>query len=517
MKKILLLIGGMWAITAYGQFPDVVDSTFGNNGVAIFSPSATVNNVVGSAMVSTNDGTLVAGTTDGANDDIFVLKVDKNGKPDSSFFGSGKVIYDPQLGANDQVYNMDVQPDGKILLCGRTQGQTYTQSLVMRLNPDGSLDSTFNQQGWLKFSFVGNNNSAYKVRWYDNVIYVACSSTINNSSFIYMAALEDNGNFYGDFGMFGFEIININGNDKEVFRDFEITPNKEIVVLGTTNDGVKTHQFVQKVDSEGYIMNGFGTNGTYLYNTNNAVSLRGLELAPNGSIYLAGFENTGDFAGAIIKLTSGGQLDNTFASGNGKAFFNVTNKTESERFLDIKYVNDTVIHVLGMYTDDNNISHALTVVYKSNGLLNTNYLGNGYAYYTAPAGYNTYSFNDVCVNSDGSLVFVGQVIDDNLGASQVIMRKMKKYVPPTVYIGDKVFTDNSISLFPNPTSGVLQVKSLLKINDIRVYNTTGSLQAVLPGTIDNRYHLPAHLPGGLYYLMLNTSEGMHTEKILLQR
>lgn len=517
MKKILLLIGGMWAITAYGQFPDVVDSTFGNNGVAIFSPSATVNNVVGNAMVSTNNGTLIAGTTDGANDDIFVLKVDKNGKPDSSFFGSGKVIYDPQIGANDQVYHMDVQPDGKILLCGRTQGQTYTQSLVMRLNPDGSLDSTFNQSGWLKYNYVGNNNAAYKVKWYDNVIYVACSSTINNSSFIYLTALEDNGNFYSDFGMLGFEILNINSNDKEVFRDFEITPNKEIVVLGTTNDGMKTHQFVQKVDSEGYIMNSFGTNGTYLYNTNNPVSLSRLELAPNGSIYLGGFEKTGDFAGLIIKLTSAGQLDNSFASGNGKAFFNVTTKTEDERFYNIKYVNDTVIHLLGRYTDENNMNHGLTVVYKSNGLLNTNYFGNGYAYYSAPAGYNTHTFNDVCVNSDGSIVYVGEVIDDNKGTDQVILTKVKKYVPPTVSINNVIAGSNQVDVYPNPSNGLVRFKSDIELNKIKVVNSAGILMDETQLGAGMTYQFPTHVPTGLYYLVLSGTDKTYVEKIVLQR
>lgn len=513
----MLLIGGMGAMTAYGQFPDMVDSTFGKNGMEIYSPSKTVNNILGNVVLTGNDGMLMCGTTDGAKDDIFVLKVDKDGKPDTSFFGTGKVIYDPQIGANDQVYHMDVQPDGKILLCGKTDGQTYTQGLVMRLNPDGTLDQTFNQKGWLGFSWGGNHNTGYKVKWHDGIIYIVAGYTINNSSFLYMIALEEDGNYYSDFGLMGFEYINISGNDKETFRDFEITPNKEILVLGTTNDGNKTYQFVQKVDSEGYVMNSFGNNGTYLYQTVNNASLMKMSLAPNGSIYLAGFENTGGLSGLIVKLTAAGQLDNTFASGNGKAMFNITGKVEDERFMNIEYINDTTIHLFGRYRDENNVNYALTAVYKSDGSLNTNYFGKGYTYFSSPANYNTYTFYDMVRQSDGRLVFAGMTIDDNQGASHVTLARLKKHVPPSVYIGGKAAADNIISLFPNPTNGMLRVKSLLKINDIRVYNTTGSLQAVLHGTMDNRYQLPAHLPGGLYYLLLNTSEGMHTEKILLQR
>jgi uncharacterized delta-60 repeat protein len=518
MKKLMLLIGGMWAMTAYGQLPDMVDSTFGNNGVEIYSPSATVNNNVGNAVVSTNDGTLIAGTTDGANDDIFVLKVDKNGQPDTSFFGTGKVVYDPQIGANDQVYYMDVQPDGKILLCGRTDGQTYSQCLVMRLNPDGTLDSTFNQKGWMTFTWIGNNNTARMIKWHEDIIYVACSSTINNSSFVYFAALEEDGNHYSGFGMFGFEVINISGNDKEYFRDFEITPNKDILVLGTTFDGVKTYQFVQKLDSTGYKVNSFGTSGTYLYNTvNSSVALNAMDLGPDGSIYLGGFEKMGGDAAVIVKLTPSGQLDNTFASGNGKAFFNVTAKAENERFANIRYVNDTTIYLVGTYVDENTNRYALSVVYKNNGSLNTNYFGNGYEYYAAPSGYNTPTLDDIVMHSNGSIVLVGEAIDDNKGTDQVLLRKLKKYIPPTVNISKVIAGGNEVNVYPNPTNGAVRLNTNIELNNIKVVNSAGILMHQAEIGADMTYQFPAHVPTGLYYLVLSGADGMYVEKILLQR
>lgn len=514
----MLLIGGMGAITAYGQLPDMVDSTFGTNGVAVYSPSATVNNNIGNAVVTTNDGMLIAGTTDGAQDDIFVLKLDKNGKPDSSFFGSGKVVYDPQIGANDQVYHMDVQPDGKILLCGRTQGQTYTECLVMRLHPDGSLDSTFNQKGWMKFVWIGNNNTARMVKWHDNKIYVACSSTINTNSFIYLTVLEDNGNHSSDFGMFGFEVINISGNDKEYFRDFEITANKDILVLGTTYDGVKTHQFVQKLDSTGYKMNSFGTNGTYLYNTvNTSVALNAMDLGLDGSIYLGGFEKMGGDAAVIVKLTPSGQLDNTFASGNGKAFFNVTAKAEDERFANIMFVNDTTIYLVGTYVDSNTNRHALSVVYKNNGSLNTNYFGAGYKYFPAPAGYDFPTLDDICLLSDGNIVLVGEAVDDNKGTDQVVLRKLKKYIPPTVSISKVISGGNEVSVYPNPTNGVVKFNSDIELNKIKVVNSAGILMDAAELGAGMAYQFPAHVPTGLYYLVLSGTDKTYVEKIVLQR
>ena len=58
----------------------------------------------------------------------------------------GAVDFDfrSQWGANDRVYDLAVQQDGKILLCGKfTQVDGEGRRRIARLNPDGSLDSSF--------------------------------------------------------------------------------------------------------------------------------------------------------------------------------------------------------------------------------------------------------------------------------------------------------------------------------------------------------------------------------------
>ncbi|HZH72774.1 MAG TPA: hypothetical protein VFD91_09805, partial [Mariniphaga sp.] len=56
---------------------------------------------------------------------------------------------------NDKVYTVVSQPDGKIVVGGNfTQFNGQTQNRISRLNPDGSLDSTFNQGG----TGIGNHS-----------------------------------------------------------------------------------------------------------------------------------------------------------------------------------------------------------------------------------------------------------------------------------------------------------------------------------------------------------------------
>jgi hypothetical protein len=52
--------------------------------------------------------------------------------------------FDPGAGANDIVFAVAVQPDGKVLIGGQfTQTNGITHNGIARLNADGSLDSVF--------------------------------------------------------------------------------------------------------------------------------------------------------------------------------------------------------------------------------------------------------------------------------------------------------------------------------------------------------------------------------------
>lgn len=59
--------------------------------------------------------------------------------------GSLDTSFDPQLGPNGPVVSIDVQPDGKIILCGNftTYNGVAGHAGIVRLNADGSLDASF--------------------------------------------------------------------------------------------------------------------------------------------------------------------------------------------------------------------------------------------------------------------------------------------------------------------------------------------------------------------------------------
>jgi uncharacterized delta-60 repeat protein len=59
--------------------------------------------------------------------------------------GSNDVTFNPGLGANDRIFQISSQPDGKILITGEfTQYNGINRNRIARLNTDGTLDENFN-------------------------------------------------------------------------------------------------------------------------------------------------------------------------------------------------------------------------------------------------------------------------------------------------------------------------------------------------------------------------------------
>ena len=120
-----------------------LDTTFNSSGIATFNVASSYDG--GTAVAVQSDGKIVVGGNgyNGSNNDFLVLRLTSTGTLDTEFNTTGKVILN--LGADDTVKDVAVQSDGKILVSGASGGQTA----FVRLNSNGSLDTTFDGDGKL--------------------------------------------------------------------------------------------------------------------------------------------------------------------------------------------------------------------------------------------------------------------------------------------------------------------------------------------------------------------------------
>ncbi len=146
-------------------------------------------NAVGFDVVVQPDGKLlVAGVTyasdsDYASHDFALVRYNPDGSLDTSFGNNGKVTTD--FGAYEIAYAIVVQPDGKIILGGASVPGALA---FARYNPDGSLDTTFDGDGKLSIPSLGQGIVTDLALDGNRIVATACDQVLNTGLVVRLTA-----------------------------------------------------------------------------------------------------------------------------------------------------------------------------------------------------------------------------------------------------------------------------------------------------------------------------------------
>ena len=198
------------------------------------------------------------------------------GMLDPSFGLGGKVLTNIGIPTNDRVeYSMTVvQPDGKILVAGRTEsGTTRTDFGVARYNTDGSLDRSFGDGGSVAIDF-GNTRDDPTGLALDSQgrVVIAGFTTELGYSFDYaVARLEADGTLDTSFAGGGKQTINF-GYYKERAYAVAVDSQDRVVLVGQ-NDSVGAATgydfFVAQLKADGTLDTSFAGDGTQIVDIGN--------------------------------------------------------------------------------------------------------------------------------------------------------------------------------------------------------------------------------------------------------
>jgi uncharacterized delta-60 repeat protein len=131
-----------------------LDATFGHGGTTITDLGS---EDVANGIALTPDGEIeVAGFTLGAHvdRDFLLARYRADGSLDTSFADQGAVKTDLG-GGDDFAENLVVDPDGRTILVGRATSSTILDMAVVRYDADGTLDRSFDGDGILTADFHG--------------------------------------------------------------------------------------------------------------------------------------------------------------------------------------------------------------------------------------------------------------------------------------------------------------------------------------------------------------------------
>lgn len=147
------------SLICFAQHPGTLDETFGDSGKVIISISNGLD--VAEAVAIQSDQKIVVvgrGFYSTTGQDFVVIRCNSDGSLDSSFGNNGIVNTDVQGNSYDGAYDLVIQPDGKILVGGYSEKNNDKRATLLKYDIDGVLDTTFGNGGKVLTSFIDNHD-----------------------------------------------------------------------------------------------------------------------------------------------------------------------------------------------------------------------------------------------------------------------------------------------------------------------------------------------------------------------
>ncbi len=474
--------------------------------------------VVGMSLVFTNTRIAPA-----------IIQYDSKGSLDPNFGFQGAVLGEFP-GGNFTATTAAIQKDGKIIVGGYFE-HGKTDFALARYNTDGSLDNSFNHDGFVTTAISPNAADycyAIAVQPDDGKIIAAGASTICNTGCPTNFAIvryNANGTPDNTFGTSGIVTTDFFSRS-DYIRSIALRDGK-IVVAGYTDNGSNTDFALARYLPNGNLDYSFSVDGKLTTNvTGNSDYARSVRIQDDGKIVAGGYSYNGsNYDFSLVRYNPDGTLDNSF-SGDGKQTtgFNSTSQD---------YCTDIIIErgasgkiIAGGYSNAaGNYDFAL-VRFLSNGTTDNSFSSNN--------GKVTINFSNssdygaaLDIGTDGKLVMAGDANYDYAVARYLLTPSVT--LPPNTNLtqaskSGKVIGTPGVEVFPNPVSTKAVVTytldkdaaisiDLLDITGKKV-KTLENGRSLLKGSYQTELNREG-LPPGIYVLRITKDSVVMTKKLVI--
>lgn len=217
-----------------------------------------------SGLIQADGKILIAGYSGaGSSSDFTLVRLNTDGLFDSSFGASGTLVV-PIGAESDELADMAIQSDGKIIAVGGTYNRsTNTDFSITRLNSNGLIDLGFGQNGKLTVA-VGQGASVDSAQSVvinaSGSIYVAGHSSTSGNFDFSLIKLTNSGALDSSFGSSGKLILPM-GSETDFLSQMAIQSDGKILLLGTIYNGLYHSVGLARVNSNGTLDQTFGSGG----------------------------------------------------------------------------------------------------------------------------------------------------------------------------------------------------------------------------------------------------------------
>ena len=289
-----------------------LDTSFGSGGK--------VTTAIGSgddfawALRIQADGKIVAAgsTWNGSNNDFAVVRYNTNGSLDTTFDTDG--IVTTAIGSSiDEAWTLGIQADDKIVVAGSTWNGSNLDIAVVRYNPNGSPDTTFGTDGIVTTAIGSGVDQVFALGIQaDDKIVVAGNSDNGINEHFAVVRYNPNGSPDTTFDTDGI-VTTVVGSGDDTARALDIKADGKIVVAGYASF-VGPYDFaVVRYNTDGSLDTTFDTDGKVTTAIGSASDeAYALGIQSDGKIVMAGFSVISNLDIAVVRYNTDGSLDSSF-------------------------------------------------------------------------------------------------------------------------------------------------------------------------------------------------------------
>ena len=450
-----------WQIAEMGA-AGVLDINYSSDGLDVQNFSTTFALGVTKTVVD-GYGRIVTMSNSGTSPyDIVVWRYLADGTLDTSFNGTGFRIFDNIAGGGgaDKGNDLAIDAYGRILIVGHSDSPSDEDIIVLRLKDDGSYDTSFSGDGiFISDSPAGGNDDdeGHGIEIDKNgKIYVAGHSrgTVPDVDAVILR-LNDDGTLDTSFSGDGI-YIHSPTNIHDYFYDLKIDGLGRIVAVGST--GPDGDGLFSRISSAGVIDTTFNGVG-YLTSDAAAGGSFGdraalIELDHEGNILTYGAGRTAGFKlrAVIWKiLSSNGTLDTTFDGDGILVPANPTGSVENVMPGGFKIDANGRFLITGQASTATD-KQMFVISLNSDGTLNTNFntTGSWLVKETAGVGYEDFA-NSISIDDRGLIVIGGVSKSGTTGSAFV--RRMYSGLTNSVGSLDTSFDSDGVQFHDNAAGG----------------------------------------------------------------
>ncbi len=303
-----------------------LDQGYGNQGISRIAIDSLLNLHDTEIDPNTGEKYLALSTVDSVTvgRNILIIRIDTLGFFDTSFAQAG--FFNLDLNFYDDPVAIEVQDDGKIMVVASTSTfqATSIETLVFRLKKTGELDSTFGNNGIVLLNPFNRTGPTDLVISGNNKIFVSGTGEDPNlipSFYNSVIKLNSNGTLDSTFGSHGTTFFNSSSSGDSYGGPITLSGNGKLLVGGQFLDNGVFPIIVAYDSSSGLQDSTFGENGFTKFENSPGSTLfffNDIEVQPNGMILGTGrYHQPGLDPCIVVRFLPGGTIDSAGFGTNG--------------------------------------------------------------------------------------------------------------------------------------------------------------------------------------------------------